>query len=206
VVPHNSRKLARACQVLATAPRWLTILLTAVAFAGCGAGLGDACGETSAHVTTDCDDGLYCAYDGHGGGTGVCVERAKENEPCLGPSSAPPCASGLVCSAVQSPPTCAQPAGQGGLCVENPDCLAGLVCTSPLGVVGNCAAPRKTGEDCFRNDQCAADLKCLPDAASGVAARCGLPAGDGGSCDDLDDCASQNCDFANRICVPIARR
>jgi len=80
-VPHNSRKLARACQVLATAPRWLTILLTAVAFAGCGAGLGDACGETSAHVTTDCDDGLYCAYDGHGGGTGVCVERAKENEP-----------------------------------------------------------------------------------------------------------------------------
>jgi len=128
-MPQDSSQIAHACQIPATVARWLTVTLLALVFAGCGdAGLGEACGEVSPHVIKDCDDGLYCAYDGYGGGTGVCKERSKENEPCLGPTSAPPCASGLVCSSVTSPPTCARPAGQGGPCAENADCATELTC------------------------------------------------------------------------------
>ena len=140
-MPDNHKRISRSCQILAIAARGLTVTLAIILFAGCGdADIGEACGEVSPHIIKDCAGGLYCAYDGTGD-HGVCRARSQEGELCLGPTAAPPCASGLVCNAVHSPPTCARPAEQRGPCVQNADCAAGLVCTSMTGVIGTCEPP-----------------------------------------------------------------
>jgi hypothetical protein len=164
-------------------------------------GCDGSCGECSGNdqcVDGECVclpacDGLQCGDDGCGGNCGecsgelqscldgMCVEGAALGVPCALAADCTAdnqCADGYHCNDVAG--TCALDVADGGNCVDDADCVAGLFCVDLV-----CSSVAPEGGDCTSDEGCQEGLHC--DAV------CTADVVDGGACDEASDCESSNC-------------
>lgn len=120
--------------------------------------LGGSCKDRA------CEYGLSCLKR-----IGICVDTAKEGEPCAGISK--PCIDGDVLFCTGGYCRKRGTAGQG--CSADAPCVSTLTCSSPTG--GTCEAKRALSEKCSKAYPCQPGLTCF--SSSGVVGTT-----DGGIC------------------------